>query len=112
MKYPGEVLSRMYWLSVVEMLQVGMSSASRPKPQAANPKEITSGKERLDLLYWVDLDLVFKMSITVVHLEDILQSKQVKRTPQDSINELIIWKMNLLVVPVTSVKFKSELLHA
>ena len=51
------------------------------------------------------------MSITVVHLEDILQSKQVKRTPQDSINELIIWKMNVLVVPVTSVKFKSELLH-
>ena len=32
--------------------------------------------------------------------------------PQDSINELIIWKMNLLVVPVTNVKFKSELLHA
>ena len=29
-----------------------------------------------------------------------LQSKQVKRTPQDSINELIIWKMNLLVVPI------------
>ena len=32
--------------------------------------------------------------------------------PQDSINELIIWKINLLVVPVTNVKFKSELLHA
>ena len=32
--------------------------------------------------------------------------------PQDSINELIIWKMNPLVVPVTSVKFNSELLHA
>ena len=29
-------------------------------------------------------------------------SKQVKRTPQDSINELIIWKMNpFIVVPVT-----------
>ena len=41
-----------------------------------------------------------------------LQSKQVKRTPQDSINELIIWKMNPLVVPVTCVKFKSKLLHA
>ena len=41
-----------------------------------------------------------------------LQSKQVKRTPQDSINELIIWKMNPVVVPVTSVKFKSELLYA
>ena len=41
-----------------------------------------------------------------------LQSKQVKRTPQDSINELNIWKMNPLVVPVTSIKFKSELLHA
>ena len=32
--------------------------------------------------------------------------------PQDSINELIIWKMNPLVVPVTSVKLKSALLHA
>ena len=42
----------------------------------------------------------------------LLQSKQVKRTPQDSIIELIIWKMNPLVVPVTGVKFKSELLHA
>ena len=41
-----------------------------------------------------------------------LQSKQVKHTPQDSINELIIWKMKPLVVPVTSVKFKSEFLHA
>ena len=34
-----------------------------------------------------------------------LQSRQVERTPQDSINELIIWKMNVLVVPETSVKF-------
>ena len=42
----------------------------------------------------------------------ILQAKRVKCTPQDSINELIIWKINLLVVPVTNVKFKSELLHA
>ena len=33
-----------------------------------------------------------------------LQSRQVKHTPQDSINELNIWKMNLLVVPVTIVK--------
>ena len=29
-----------------------------------------------------------------------LQSNQVKRTPQDSISELIIWKMNPLDVPV------------
>ena len=41
----------------------------------------------------------------------LLQSKQVKRTPQDSVNELIIWKMNPLVVPVTGVK-TSELMHA
>ena len=33
-----------------------------------------------------------------------LKSRQVKRTPQDSINELTIWKMNALVVPETSVK--------
>ena len=42
----------------------------------------------------------------------ILQSNQVKRTPQDSISELIIWKMNPLVVPVTGVKFKAAFLHA
>ena len=30
---------------------------------------------------------------------------------QDSINESIIWKINRLVVPVTSVKFKSAFLH-
>ena len=39
-------------------------------------------------------------------------SRQVKRTPQDSINELNIWKMNLLILPVTIVKFKSAFLHA
>ena len=41
----------------------------------------------------------------------ILQSKQVKRTSQDSINELIIWKMNPVVIPITSVKLNSKLLH-
>jgi len=40
-----------------------------------------------------------------------LKSRQVKRTPQDSINELNIWKMNPLVVPVTIVKSKSAFLH-
>ena len=44
--------------------------------------------------------------------EQELQSNQVKRTPQDSISELIIWKMNPLVVPVTGVKFKAAFLHA
>ena len=32
--------------------------------------------------------------------------------PQDSISELIIWKMKPLVVPVTGVKFKAAFLHA
>ena len=41
-----------------------------------------------------------------------LQSKQVKRTLQVSINELIIWKMNPLVVPVSFVKFKAAFLLA
>ena len=41
-----------------------------------------------------------------------LQSRQVKCTPQDSSNELNIWKMNPLIVPVTIVKFKSAFLHA
>ena len=31
--------------------------------------------------------------------------------PQDSINKLIIWKMNLLVVPVTRVKLMNNLLE-
>ena len=35
-----------------------------------------------------------------------LQSSQVKRTLIDIINESIIWKMNLLVVAATSIKFK------
>ena len=42
---------------------------------------------------------------------NVLQSNQVKRTPQDSINELIISEMNPLVVPVTGVKFKAAFLH-
>ena len=42
---------------------------------------------------------------------DAEQSRQVKRTPQDSINELIIWKRSPVVVPVTSVKFKSAFPH-
>ena len=33
---------------------------------------------------------------------NLLQSRQVKHTPQDSINEMIIRKMNPLVVPVTA----------
>ena len=54
-----------------------------------------------------------KFSITAAILKyKILQSNQVKRTLQDSISELIIWKMNPLVVPVTGVKFKAAFLHA
>ena len=36
----------------------------------------------------------------------------VKSSPQDAINESIIWKMNLLVFSKTSIKFKSTFLHA
>ena len=45
-------------------------------------------------------------------LESSLQSRQVKRTTEDSCNELIIWEMNPLVVPATGVKFKSAFLQA
>ena len=38
----------------------------------------------------------------IVNVNKISQSRQVKCTPQDSSNELIIWKMNPLIVPVTS----------
>ena len=48
---------------------------------------------------------------TFAQLFKVLQSNQVKRTPQDSISELIIWKINPLVVPVTGVKFKAVFLH-
>ena len=54
----------------------------------------------------IEMD-VWKSYIISTHL----QSKQVKRTPQDSINELILWKMNPLVVAVSFVKFKSAFLH-
>ena len=41
----------------------------------------------------------------------ILQLMQVKRTPEDSINELIISKRKPLIVQVTIVKFQSAFLH-
>ena len=44
--------------------------------------------------------------------QELLQLRQVKRTSQDSTNELIIWKMNPLVAPVTSVKFRLAFVHA
>ena len=47
---------------------------------------------------------------TKLHIK--LQSRQLKRTPQDCINELIIWKMNPLVVATTSLEFKFAFLHA
>ena len=34
----------------------------------------------------------------MMSIEGDLQSRQIKHTPIDSVNELIIWKMNLLVV--------------
>ena len=40
----------------------------------------------------------------------VLQSTQVKRTPQDYINEFIIQKLNLLVV--VDFRFISAFLHA
>ena len=58
------------------------------------------------------LDLEKSTLGTRLNLWHNLQSKQVKGTPQDSVNELIIWKMNPLVVSVTCVKFKWELLRA
>ena len=48
----------------------------------------------------------------IIKFKPLLQSRQVKRTPQNSINKLIIWKINPLVVCVTGVKFKSAFLYA
>ena len=59
----------------------------------------------------------FVLSLTVCVLKGrpcpcwYSQSRQVKRIPQDSINELIIWKLNPSVVPVKSVKIKLAFLH-
>ena len=41
-----------------------------------------------------------------------LTAKAGQAYPQDSVHELIIWKMKPLVVPVTGVKFTSAFLHA
>ena len=41
----------------------------------------------------------------------VFTAKARQAYPQDSINELIIWKMYPYVIPVTGVKFKSAFLH-
>ena len=43
---------------------------------------------------------------------EIFTVKAGQAYPQDSINVLIIWKMNLLVIPETIVKFTSAILYA
>ena len=49
-------------------------------------------------------------TITISVEEKVLQLSQVKRTPQDYINEFIIRKLNLLVV--VDFRFMSAFLHA
>ena len=46
----------------------------------------------------------------IFNISKQLQSNQVKRTPQDAINEFIIQKLNPLVV--VNFKFISEFLHS
>ena len=62
----------------------------------------TIGRPRLSLTRGIWEPLIIGTYITV---------KAGQAYPQDSINELIIWKMNPLVIPVTSVKFKLASLH-
>ena len=45
-----------------------------------------------------------------IYVYDVLQLSWVKRTPQDYINEFIIWKLNPLVV--LDFRFMSAFLHA
>ena len=45
-------------------------------------------------------------------IDSVFTVKPSQAYPQDSISELIIRKMNPLVVPVTGVKFKAAFLHA
>ena len=40
------------------------------------------------------------LTLRARHLRAFLQSNQVKRTPKDCINELIIWILNLSVVSI------------
>ena len=54
----------------------------------------------------------FPLSFLISNRKNFLQSRQVKRNPQNYINEFIIWKVKPLVVPVTGVKFKLAFLHA
>ena len=57
-----------------------------PRDQKLKMKEIG---ELVANLHKVELFSVF-----ILHLDDILQSNQVKRTPQEPINEFIIRKLN------------------
>ena len=60
-----------------------------------------SNRKKTKRLMWCNPYAKATHALLSVHsLIFFLQSNQVKRTPQDSINELIIWKMNPLVVPV------------
>ena len=52
--------------------------------------------------------VVFTRQLEIL-VTTLLQSGQVKRTFQDFINEFVIQKLNLLVVAVMSMKFKSTI---
>ena len=58
----------------------------------------------------VSLFLDNNWTTTISVEEKVLQLSQVKRTPQDYINEFIIRKLNLLVV--VDFRFMSAFLHA
>ena len=58
----------------------------------------------------VSLFLDNNWTTTISVEEKVLQLSQVKRTPQDYINEFIIQKLNLLVV--VDFRFMSAFLHA
>ena len=57
-------------------------------------------------------DICYLLSIWFLISYFTVKAGHAKRTPQDSINEVIIWKINPLVVPVTIVKFISAFQHA
>ena len=56
-------------------------------------------------------ELIISQSVSQWKKKLALQSSQAKRMRQDCTNESIFWKMHMLVIAATSLKFKSAFLH-
>ena len=117
-------LSSMYLVTKIQFIIVAMrgggKSTSFPGFSPTRPSWERGWREsqilRVELSSWLQVKSVYYREHALMaesildlglYINLLLQSRQVKRTPQDSFYELIIWKMNPFVVPVTGVKFNS-----